>query len=170
MRKILETISLGALAFAALLTWSALTGPHHLPDKIPTHFDSSGHANGWDSSTSLVLLPLIALSIYLLITVISAVLSRFPELFNFPVQVTEENRPRLQALAFEMIAWIKAEMVCLFAWVQWMTIQAARMPDGGFSSASGYMVGTFGIVAILLGTIGWFLVAMLRAAQTQPVS
>jgi uncharacterized membrane protein len=166
MRKILETISLVALIALAFLTRSALRGPHRLPDKIPTHFDMTGHANGWDSPASLLLLPIVALGIYLLITV----LSRFPALFNFPVEVTDQNRARLQALAWNMIAWIKAEMLCLFAWIQWMTIQAARMPDGGFSPASGFMVGTFGLVALLLFTIAWFIVAMLRAKQAQPLA
>jgi hypothetical protein len=41
------------------------------------------------------------------------------------------------------------------------------MPDGEFSPASVFMVGTLGLVALLSGTIGWFLVAMLRAGQTQ---
>jgi uncharacterized membrane protein len=163
MRKTLEAISLGALAVLAFLTWSALYGPNHLRDKIPTHFDMAGHVNGWGTSSSLVLLPVVALGVYLLLSAIV----RFPAFFNYPVAVTDQNRPRLQALACDMISWIKAEMVCLFAWIQRMTIHAARMPDGGFLPTSGFMVGTLGLVALLLGTVGWFIVAMLRAAQAQ---
>ncbi len=170
MRKILEAISLGAVSVSAFLAWSARYGPNRLPDRIPTHFDMAGHVNGWGSSASLPLLPLTALGIYLMITVMVAVLHRFPALFNYPVEVTDENRPRLQALALAMVAWIKAETMCLFAWIQWMTIQAARMPDGEFLPTSGYSVGMLGMVALLLVTIGWFIVAMVRAGQAQPQS
>jgi hypothetical protein len=42
------------------------------------------------------------------------VVARFPSAFNFPVGVTAENRPLLEALTLDMIAWLKMEMVCLF--------------------------------------------------------
>ncbi len=31
-----------------------------------------------------------------------------------------------------MVAWIKCEMLCLFAYLQWSIIQSARDGDSGF--------------------------------------
>jgi len=58
MRKALEVIGAAALAAMFWMTWSALTGPNHLRDKIPTHFDVAGRPNAWGSSITLFLLPL----------------------------------------------------------------------------------------------------------------
>jgi uncharacterized membrane protein len=122
MRKTLEGIGILALAALFWMTHRAITGPNHLPDKIPTHFDAAGRPNAWGSSASLFLLPAVGLLIYLAITVVS----RFPAAFNFPVRVTAKNRLRLEALAMQMITLLKVELSCLFLWIQWSTIDAAR--------------------------------------------
>jgi uncharacterized membrane protein len=157
MRKNLEAISLGALVLLLWITWRALYGPARLPDRIPTHFDFAGHANGWGSPGMLWLFPVVAVGIYLLITVIV----RFPDTFNYPVPVTDENRPRLEALALNMTSWIKAEILCLFAWIQWMIVTAARQ---GHNSLSPVLIVVF--TAVILATAGWHSLAMRRAAKT----
>jgi len=155
MRKPLEAIGLAALLFLCFITWRALSGADRLPDRIPTHFDIAGQPNAWGSPTSLLLIPALASLIYLAISVVS----RYPEAFNYPVRVTLGNRGALQQLALEMIAWLKMELACLFAWIQSATISAARHQSNGLSP--------FVLPAALLvvfGTIGWYFVAMRRAA------
>jgi uncharacterized membrane protein len=158
MRKTLEAISLGALAAMVWLTWQAVSGSYRLPDRIPVHFHAAGNPDGWGSPSSLLELPVVALVLYLGITV----LSRFPAIFNFPVQVTAENRARLEALALDLIAWIKMEMVCLLAWIQWFTIKVARQGRGSLSPALllVYLLAIF-------GTVAWYIVAMRRAAHAE---
>jgi hypothetical protein len=107
----------------------------------------------------LPIMPVVALVLYLLLTV----LARFPSIFNYPVEVTAENRPWLEALALDMIAWIKMEMVCLFAWIQWSTIEVARQGRGGLSPA---LLPVF--LVTLFGTLAWFITAMRRAAAGDP--
>ncbi len=107
MRRTLEVVSLAGLAVLFWITWRAFYGPDPLPARIPTHFDIAGNPNGWGSPSSLLLLPAVALAIYLGMTVVS----KFPSAFNYPVRVTPENRPRLQALTLQMIAWLKTEMI-----------------------------------------------------------
>jgi hypothetical protein len=102
------------------------------------------------------LFPAAAVGIYLLMTVVV----RFPDAFNYPVQVTAENRPRLEALTFSLIAWMKAEILCLFAWIQWMIVVAARQ---GHNSLSPVLMPVC-IVAIF-ATVGWHILAMRRAAR-----
>jgi uncharacterized membrane protein len=157
MRKNLEAVSLGALVLLVWITFRAIYGPDRLPDRIPTHFDFAGQPNGWGSPAMLWLFPAVAVGIYLLITLVA----RFPETFNYPVQVTAENRPRLEALNLSLIAWLKAEILCLFAWIQWMIVVAARQGHNGLPP----VLIPVCIVAIF-ATVGWHIVAMRRAART----
>jgi hypothetical protein len=75
-------------------------------------------------------------------------------------KVTEDNRARIVELTRLFVAWIKAEMVCLFAWVQWIIIQFARGGHGRLSPA--FMV--IFLVAVA-ATALWHLLAMIRAAR-----
>ena len=156
MRKNLEAISLGALALTIWITWQAFHESHPLPAQIPTHFDAAGNANGWGPPSTLLLLPVIAAVIYLTITVIA----QFPVLFNYPVAVTEENRARLEALTLEMIAWLKAELVCFFAWMQWFIL---RIIQQGHGRLSPLILVVF--LAAFMTTFAWHLAAIFRAGR-----
>jgi len=157
MRKTLEAVGWGALALLVWITYSALTGPQHLPERIPTHFDVAGNANGWGSPAMLMLLPVIATVLYLFMTVVS----RFPAAFDYPVRVTRLNLPRLQNLTINVIAWIKTELACLFLALQWWMIQAAR-------SGKGHLPPLLmpGFLVLIFATAGWHLVAVFRAAAS----
>jgi len=85
-------------------------------------FDLAGHPNAYGPPQMLLILPAVALVLYLLITVVS----RNPAVFNYPVRATPQNRQRLQELALNMIAFLKAETVILFALIQYQTIDSAR--------------------------------------------
>jgi uncharacterized membrane protein len=159
MRKVLEAISLGALAVLFWITCRTIYGPERLPDRIPTHFDLAGRPNGWGSPTALLLLPVVAVAIYLGITLTS----RFPSAFHYPVRVTPQNRPRLQALSLQMIVCLKTELMCLFAWIQWSIVEAVRNGSGSLSVA----LVPLSLVAVF-ATVGWHLVAMFRAANPAP--
>jgi len=158
MRKALEAAGIAALAVLFWITYSAFKGPERLPDRIPTHFDLAGNPNAWGSPSALLLLPGLAFVIYLAITLVS----RFPSAFNFPVRVTPENRPRLEALALSMVTWLKMELVCLFLWIQSSTINSARHQTLGLSP----MLLPASLAAVF-GTIAWYFVAMRRAAHIQ---
>jgi len=156
MRKLLEGVGLGALALLIWITYSALTGPTRLPDRIPTHFDAVGNANGWGSPAALLLLPIVAVGIYLLITVVSM----FPASFNYPVRVTAENRERLQELTLDMVTWLKTELACLFAWIQWAILQSVRSGEGRLPSLL-----VPGFLVVIFATALWHIFALFRAAR-----
>jgi uncharacterized membrane protein len=156
MRKTMEAIALIGLAVMAWITYSAFNGPNPLPDRIPTHFDAAGDPNGWGSPNTLWLLPAIGVTLYLVITVIS----QFPTSFKYSVQVTEKNRARLQEVTLDMLAWFKAELVGLFAVLQWWMIQAARSGAGHISP---WLVP--GFLVVVFATAGWHVVALFQAAK-----
>ena len=155
MRRNLEAIGLVTLTFLAWITYRALYGPTRLPDKIPTHFDLAGNPNAWGSPSTLWLLPVIATAIYGLITLVSF----FPSAFNYPVKVTSENRPRLQALSLQMVAWLKVELAFLITWLQWSILAAVR---SGHGRVSPWIVPVF--LVLVFGTCIGYIVAMVRTA------
>ena len=156
MRKTLNAISLATLAALFLVAGFALYGPDRLPARIPTHFDAAGHANGWGSPLALLSLPIIAFGVYLLMTVVA----RFPSAFNYPVTVTDENRPRLEAMTLDLLAWMKAETAGLFAIITWVWLQAIRHSGQGFSP-----LWVLVFAGAILVTIVWYIRAMARTAQ-----
>jgi hypothetical protein len=148
MRKTLEFVALLGLAAIAWTTLAALAGPHRFGPRIPTRFNLAGQSIAWGSPWMLLILPIAAFVIYLLMTLVS----RYPGAFNYPVRVTPVNHARLEALALQMIAWLKAEVVWLFAVIQFATVRAARTGHGGLSPR--FMPITLGIVfATIIGYI-----------------
>lgn len=156
MRKILEAVGLGALTVLVWITYEALAGPTRLPERIPTHFDAAGNANGWGSPATLLLLPIVAVGIYLLISVVSM----FPASFNYPVRVTAENWARLQEVTLDMVTWLKAELACLFAGIQWAILHAVQSGDGRLP-----VLLVPGFLVIIFGTALWHIFALFRMAR-----
>lgn len=156
MRKALEAAGIVALIVQGWMTYRALYGPDRLPERVPTHFDVAGNPNGWGSPAMMVVLPFIAAAIYLTLTMAA----QFPGLFHYPVRPTARNLPRMQELTLDLLAWIKVEMVCLFAVLQWVFIQSARSGEGHLFSRVLPVA-----LAVFLGTVGWHLVALIRAAS-----
>jgi uncharacterized membrane protein len=157
MRRVLEIVSLASLVLLVFITARALYGPVRLPERIPTHFNAAGQADGWGSPAMLLVFPGFAVAIYLLMSLVS----RFPAAFNFPVRVTPLNRQRLEELALSMIAWLKAEVVVFFTWIAWSVIAAVRRPDQHLSPVSMPVV----LVAIFATCI-IHIVAIFMAART----
>ena len=155
MRKLLEAIALIALLFNLGFTAYALWGPNALPARIPTHFDLTGQADGFGTPRMLLLLPLIAIFLYVFISLVS----RRPAAFNYPARITAQNRNRLYALAMQMIAAIKAETALLFAILQFSILHAFR--SAHFTLPP--IVVPAGVGIILLTTFG-HIFAMRRSA------
>jgi uncharacterized membrane protein len=157
MRKTLEIFGLAALAVLVWMTWDALQGVNRLPDRVPTHFDASGTPNAWGSPAGMLLLPVLAAALYLVMSIVV----RFPDAFHYPVRVTAQNIARLQRVTLNMVAWLKMELTCLFAVLQWAFIQAARSGNGHLFPM---ILPVF--IVVIFGTIGWHLLGIVRAAGT----
>uniref|UniRef100_E6QL65 DUF1648 domain-containing protein n=1 Tax=mine drainage metagenome TaxID=410659 RepID=E6QL65_9ZZZZ len=149
---------IAALGLAAVWAIPAAARLKGLPERIPTHFGLSGQADGWGSANQIFLMPVVALGLYLLLTVVV----RNPESFHYGVAVTAENRARLQQKACDLVGWLKVESVWLLAVL--MEFQAQSAERGAADSraiAAAAVVGG----GVILGTILWFQVAMARAAK-----
>jgi hypothetical protein len=158
VKKLSEAASLILLAVMAWMAWSALHGPNPLSERVATHFDAAGDANAWGSPSGILFLPFLGLLIYSGLSLAS----RFPSAFNYPVKVTPQNRERLQALALQMVSYIKAETIVLLLWIEHLVLQAMRQGGGNFHP--GFMPV---FLVLILGTVGIHLAAMIRASRSQ---
>ena len=158
MRKILESAALILLVVTWAMTGWAVFGPDRLPARIPTHFNTAGQPDGWGTPAMLWLMPVMATVIYLLMTVVA----RYPGAFNFPMRTVPGARRQLEDLALRMIAWLKAEVLGLFAWIQNATVRFAR---GG----EGHLPALFlpFVLVVIFGTIFWHIAAMRRVGAAQ---
>lgn len=154
MRKTLAIIALLLLLCTWGITAYAVFGPNHLPARIPTHFNAAGQPDGWGVPAMLWLMPAVATFIYLLMTLVA----RYPAAFHFPVRTGPAARGQLETIALEMLSWLRAEVVCLFVWIQYQTIQFARSGQGALSP---FFLPC--VLVVIFGTILWHISAMRRA-------
>ena len=114
------------LTFVALLSfilffarqWQTISEP------LPSHFGFSGQPNAWGDKSSLLVSLIIGMAIYILLSVIEL----FPRIWNFPVQLTEQNREKLVAIALDMFILLKLVIVLAFGMINYWTITAHALP------------------------------------------
>ena len=102
--NIICIIVIAIMVILLVLNWNSL------PDKVPTHFTFDGTADAFGSKSSLLREPIIAAALYLLITVAQ----HFPQIWNFPVQLTAENMEREYLMGSIMLNAVKVMMTILF--------------------------------------------------------
>ncbi|MGH7596447.1 MAG: DUF1648 domain-containing protein [bacterium] len=142
-------LGLLTMAFVMIKSWPLL------PETIPHHFGVSGKPDAWGGKGILWLLPGISLMLYVGLTI----LRRYPHIYNYPWPITEQNAATQYHLARTMIGAFKAEIVLIFVYLQWQTIQVA------LGKAEGLGVAFLPIFLILIfGTIGIYFV---KAYQTR---
>ncbi len=154
MHKYLDAASSVLLVVLLVFTGFALYGRHRLPDHIPTHFAQIGLADSWTTPSSFEVLPLIAMIVYLGLTVVTAL----SWLAKHAAEMDTEGAPGLEVLILKLVAWIKAELLAGFAYIQISSIQAVRRNEVA-SSTLGWWI----LLAALLVTIVWHVAMMLRA-------
>jgi uncharacterized membrane protein len=160
MRAILDAASFVLLIVLLAVTGFALYGPNHLPDQIPTHVDSLGQPDAWMARSSLEIVPMIAVVLFIGLTVVSA----YSSLAKHAAQVSHESGPPIESLVLNLLAWIKAESMAIFATIQLNATQAARHPEVGTTVWS---VLTWVVVAAIFGTVAWYVTVMIRMQRQE---
>lgn len=147
----LEVTALFFMIFCIVFT---LIHWNQLPERIPTHFNILGEADGYGDKASLLAILPISLLIYLSMTI----LGRFPNVYNYMVKITEENAERQYRLATRLMLVMKNEILLMFALIQLSILSAAR--SGVFSVRLPW--GPVYLV-LIFGTLGYYTVASIRA-------
>ncbi|MFZ4549773.1 MAG: DUF1648 domain-containing protein, partial [Bacteroidales bacterium] len=99
----------------------------NLPDIIPTHYNLKGEIDDWGSKNTIFILPAIGLILYIGITV----LNKYPNIFNYPSKITEENALQQYSKATRWMRIIKLIIVVLFLAIEWkicITTVSSKLP------------------------------------------
>jgi uncharacterized membrane protein len=148
--KALEAIAaIGLLGLLAVVAWYWVD----LPARVPMHFNAAGQADRWGSKRELLFVPVIAVVIYLLLSV----LGRFPQLYNYPWPITEANAAEQYRLARRLILDLKALMPAVFCVITFAVCLGAK---GTQILGVWFLVSSLGAV---FGLIGSYFVAAYRA-------
>jgi uncharacterized membrane protein len=127
------------------LSWS------DLPETIPMHFNAAGQVNGWGPKESILAVPCVAIFVFLLLTIAS----RYPQYFNFPWRITEENAERQYRLARILLAAIKLD-VALTCFLAITSLRGAALHHTAFNP----IFFPFAIASVPAVLITYFVVAI----------
>jgi len=156
MKALREVLAAAAILFAIFITASNYAA---LPQNIPSHFNINGAVNGWGDKSFLWLLIALACVIYFALT-----LARFVPPSSFNVPVGPEQRAAAIPIALDMIAWIKAETVWMFAAIIWSIIATAQSHRDGLSI---WFLPV--ILLVVFGTCGFYLARIMRLSSSPPI-
>jgi uncharacterized membrane protein len=148
-----------------LLSWACLLGQvayaafHYgtLPAYIPTHFNSDGMANHFEPKVSLWAVVGISALAFVLLTVVE----NFPGWFNLPHPVDHPDRPRIEALGVDLVAWIRLEVTAMFTYIVWAIVIVAE----GHRAGMGRWFITVPVTVVMI-TVGVFLWLMKPPRET----
>lgn len=113
---LLDALSLLCIGFMAA---AGLFYLGDLPPRIPTHFGADGLPDQYGDKGIILGLPALAMGI----SVVVKLIGNNPNHFNFPVKVTDENRPALIFQAQLLISAILLSTNALIAYLHWELLQ-----------------------------------------------
>jgi uncharacterized membrane protein len=125
-----------------------------LPATVPVHFNFAGQVDRWGGRNVLFSTSAVMLALYIGLSI----LQRFPHIYNYPFGLTPENVHRQYQVARQLLIFIKTEVVCVFAFIQWQTVSVAR--------GRGETLGVWFLpvmMFVLFGTIAYYFVQASKA-------
>lgn len=81
-----------------------------LPEIIPVHFNGAGVVDKYGNKVTLFVLPFVGTFVFALLSIIN----NFPEIFNYPVTITEENAEEQYRMATGLIRTMNLGIAILF--------------------------------------------------------
>jgi len=110
LKTVRELIALAGLVFSAAVVADFYS---RLPERIATHFNGAGVANGFGARSTLWVLVGIAVLLYSTLSVINVV----PPIVNLKRPLAPEREKVVLAESMAMVGWIKAEVCWMFAYI-----------------------------------------------------
>ena len=114
--KIIELTGWAALVGIWILT---LLSYPTLPETIPTHYSGAGEADAFGDKTSILALPIVSTILFLGMSV----LNKYPHVFNYLNEITEENALAQYTTATRMIRFLKLVIVIILGLIVFRTTQ-----------------------------------------------
>jgi uncharacterized membrane protein len=148
-RKPLDwTIEFLAFLFLLIQIVIPIVYYNQLPETIPTHFNGAGQPDGFGSRSTLWILPVTSLFMYLLMTVVES----FPQIYNYPVEITPENAVVQYRIATRLIRILKTIILMIFSFITYQTIKTATGAASGLGKAflPIFLLLTFGVIIVYI--------------------
>jgi len=95
-----------------------------IPDQIPTHFTITGQPDAYGGKPMLIFLVVILWVMFTTLTISV----KFPNMWNFPVEVTDQNRDVLFAIARFMMEILKLLTAILMSVIMMATALSLELP------------------------------------------
>lgn len=108
--RIADVIGIIAILFMLIYTFMKYSG---LPDTVPIHFGANGEADGFGSKSTFIIWPAISIGMFIFLTI----LERYPQAYNYPARLNEQNAEAFYRNARKMLNYIKNIIAILFAYV-----------------------------------------------------
>lgn len=108
--RIADVIGIIAILFMLIYTFMKYSG---LPDTVPIHFGANGEADGFGSKSTFIIWPAISIGMFIFLTI----LERYPQAYNYPARLNEQNAEAFYRNARKILNYIKNIIAILFAYV-----------------------------------------------------
>lgn len=122
--KTLEILGWVSILAIWILT---ITNYTSLPDTIPIHYNTAGKADGFGGKGNILALPLVATALFTGLTV----LNKFPHIFSYPVNISQDNALRQYTNATRMVRYLKFVLVFIFGLIVLQTIRNVNGQTSG---------------------------------------
>jgi uncharacterized membrane protein len=107
---------LGLLLFSS--TWIFIISIYNnLPDIIPNHYNALGTADNFGKKWMILSLPIVSTVLFIGLTL----LNYFPESFNYPTKINEDNALIQYTYATRLIRYLKLVIVFIFGILLYQT-------------------------------------------------
>lgn len=133
------------------INWAAL------PEVVPIHFGLLGQPDGFAPKPALVILPFVALFLYVNLT-----FAERSNRFNMPWKITDQNREALFSLARNLMFTLKLDLSALIAYLQIAVVETALKHMNGLGP---WFAPVF--LGSIFFTIGLFFVQGSRVVREQ---
>ncbi|PLW91979.1 MAG: hypothetical protein C0592_13135 [Marinilabiliales bacterium] len=121
---IFEVLGLLALIFMIIFP---LVNYAELPDQIPMHYNAAGEVDSYGAKAIVWAIPGIALILYAFLFWVS----KKPHIFNYTVEITEENAARHYRTAVRIMNILKSIMAWTFGYITFTTVRVGMGVQDG---------------------------------------
>lgn len=122
-----------------------------IPQQVPMHYNAMGEIDSWGSKYEILFLPAISILLYAFITAVSF----FPQIWNVPVQITDENKEAVYLSTKDLLIFVKIEILASFFYINYHTATAQPLPITFLPV----------FIIITLGTLIFFVVRIIRLGK-----
>ena len=95
-----------------------------IPQQVPMHYNAMGEIDSWGSKYEILFLPAISILLYAFITAVSF----FPQIWNVPVKITDENKETVYLSTKDLLIIMKVEILMSFFYINYHTVTAQPLP------------------------------------------